>query len=536
MNRLHPLWMRIGHQRQKLLDAWNRVAWRRPVTKYGAWIASPFRIVFRLSIQRAAAQFRRGQRGNISLLFCLSVPFVFLAVGISADFGRAAAVRTQLNSAADAAVLGALTPAMLQQSASIAQAAVNNMFNAQIANVTGLIPGSAHLTITISNSAINPAIRQVTATYVAQVQNFFGAVEPASIFALVGTSSAQASVPPNINFYLLLDNSPSMSLPSTGAGVTSMQSLTLQQENGGCAFACHQASTNNGDTRGNPCYNGTEYSSPTLSSPPPSKTSGNSYCDTSKNWAQIDNYALATQNNITLRLADLTSAVTTFTNLASSTATSGQFVTPPVYQIAAYSTNSLWTLPAANNPLMAMTSNYVAGWNAAAANFGTMQMYSNNKACADSSCSSGTSGAGDAETNYDSALSSINATMPNPGNGTNVSGDTPQEVLFFVTDGVEDENNPIRIIQQINGGSSTNYCTQIKARGIKIAIVYTEYLPVPVNTFYAEYVGPIQPDIGPALQACASSGLYYDAALDSDLGAALSSLFQAVVQSATLTQ
>ena len=29
--------------------------------------------------------------------------------------------------------------------------------------------------------------------------------------------------------------------------------------------------------------------------------------------------------------------------------------------------------------------------------------------------------------------------MPTPGNGTNVAGDKPQEVLFFVTDGVEDE-------------------------------------------------------------------------------------------------
>ena len=34
----------------------------------------------------------------------------------------------------------------------------------------------------------------------------------------------------------------------------------------------------------------------------------------------------------------------------------------------------------------------------------------------------------------------MNTIMPNPGKGTNVAGDTPQEVLFFVTDGVEDES------------------------------------------------------------------------------------------------
>jgi Flp pilus assembly protein TadG len=489
------------------------------------------------TIRRAASRFRRDRRGTIALLFCLALPFVLLAVGIAVDFGRAAMVRTQLNSAADAAALAALTPAMLQQSASVAQTAAINMFNAQITDITSLIPGDTSVTVTISNPANNPVVRLVTVTYVGQVQNFFAAIEPASTFTLGGISTAQASVPPNIDFYLLLDNSPSMSLPATSAGVTSMQSLTSQQESGGCAFACHQASTNNGDTVGNPCYNGVTYSNPTLSSPPPSNSSGNSYCNTSEGWYQIDNYALALNNNITLRLGSLTSAVSTLTNLASTTASSGQFSAPPKYQFAAYSTNSLWTLPSgSNNLLMALTSNYVAGWTAAAVNFGPMEMYSNNVACANSSCSSSTTGAGDAETNYDNALSSINVAMPDPGNGTNVAGDTPQEVLFFVTDGVEDENNPSRIIQQINGGSSTNYCSEIKARGIKIAILYTEYLPVTVNSFYDEYVEPIQPDLGPALQACASPGLYYDAALDTDLGQALSTLFQAVVQSATLTQ
>jgi Flp pilus assembly protein TadG len=481
---------------------------------------------------------QRNQRGNITILFALSFPVMLLAIGISIDFGRAAAVRTQLNTAADAAALAALTPAMLQQSASVAQAAAINMFNAQVSGITGLVAGDTSVSATITNPASNPVVRQITVTYAAQSQNFFGAIEPSSTFQLGGTSTAQASIPPNINFYLLLDNSPSMSLPATTAGVSSMQSLTSQQESGGCAFACHQASTNNGDTVGNPCYNGSTYSNPTLANPPPSTQSGNSYCNTSKGLTQIDNYALANRNNIPLRLDSLTSAVTTLTNLASTTASSGQFATPPKYQFAAYSTNTLWNLTSSNNQLMALTSNYVSGWTTAAAGFGPMEMYDNNDSCANSACSSiNSSGSGDADTNYDTALSSINSVMPNPGNGTNLPGDKPREVLFFVTDGVEDENNPNRIIQQINGAaSSTNYCNTIKARGIQIAILYTEYLPVTVNSFYDQYVEPIQPNLGTALQACASPGLYYDAALDADLGSALSALFQAVVQSATLTQ
>ena len=112
-----------------------------------------------------------------------------------------------------------------------------------------------------------------------------------------------------------------------------------------------------------------------------------------------------------------------------------------------------------------------------------MEMYSNSVGCGDAACDYGV-GFNDIATNYDNAMNSINTAMPNPGNGSNVSGDTPQEVLFFVTDGVEDEQNGGRLIQPINYGTSHNYCNDIKARGIRIAVLYTEYLPVPANSFY----------------------------------------------------
>ena len=153
---------------------------------------------------------------------------------------------------------------------------------------------------------------------------------------------------------------------------------------------------------------------------------------------------------------------------------------------------------------------------------------------------------GDVGTNYDNSLGKLSQAtyVPNPGNGTNQNGDKPQEVLFIVTDGVEDEQSGSRIQQAINdlgsapGGksTSTNWCTTIKNRGVKIAILYTDYLAVPANSWYESHIAPIQSDIGPALQACASPGLFYDAAIGSDLGAALAALFAAVTQSGHLTQ
>jgi len=308
-----------------------------------------------------------------------------------------------------------------------------------------------------------------------------------------------------------------------------MVSLTPLQDSGNaCAFACHQASTNNGDTAGNPCLktvNGVAtYTTPTQSS--------GAYCSTTQG-TQIDNFALARKNNITLRLDELTNAVTTLMSTAQTTVATTPYNPPPVYQFAVNTMNNSWQVGFTN--LMALTSDYVNSWASAASNFGVMAMYSNSNNCAQAACTSGTS-SNDTNTNFDNALSNANTQMPTPGNGTNVAGDTPQEVLFFVTDGVEDENNGGRLIQPINYGTSHNYCTDIKKRGIRIAVLYTEYLPVTTNAFYNSNVAPFQSQIGPALQACASPGLFYDATIDSNLGQALSSLFQAVVESANLTQ
>src|SRR5271169_3368994 len=93
------------------------------------------------TILDTAFRFRRNLRGNVTLFFAVSLPVLVLAIGVSIDFGRAAAARTQLNSAADAAALAALTPAMLQQSASVAQAAAVDMFNGQTSAINGLVAG-----------------------------------------------------------------------------------------------------------------------------------------------------------------------------------------------------------------------------------------------------------------------------------------------------------------------------------------------------------------------------------------------------------
>ena len=508
------------------------------------------------------AQFRGKSGGNVAIIFALSAPVVFFAVAVAIDYTNATVVRSKLNAAADAAALAALTPTVLQETNDQAIQVATAMFNARAAALGTLVPGSAIPVVNVSPSPNNAAIRIVTVSYTAEVYTIFGFVNsPNNSMNISGTSTAQASVPPNINFYLLLDNSPSMVLPATQAGINQMEGLTpLQDQSGGqghtCAFACHQASVNNGDTLGNPCSDGAtppNYSAPTATYSYPDGNGGyynipNALCaPTNAQGAavtQIDNFALSRQNGIQLRLDELSLGVTTLMQTAFNYQNSGIWSTPPKYQFAAYEMDSAWaveqtnpTSPPGNTSLMGLTVNFQAGWSAATANFGVMEMWSNNSFCTGPACDSGTpvpNPLGDTATNYDLALSDINANMPDPGNGTNVNGDTPQEVMFFVTDGVEDEADINRLIQPVNA-SGANYCTQIKGRNIKIAILYTEYYPVTTNTFYNDNVSPFQGQIGPALQACASPGLYIDAQVGDDLGHDLAQLFQLVVQSAALS-
>jgi hypothetical protein len=477
------------------------------------------------------------------MMYALVAPALVFGAGAAIDYGRAAQIHTKLNAAADAAALAALTPAMLQQSATVARAAANSMFTGLANGVSGLTAGATQVTVTVTTGA-TPLTRNVEVSYSTSVNTIFAQVLGVAQLSVQGAAQASAQAPPNIDFYVLLDNSPSMALPATTAGITQMESLTAKQITGGCAFACHQASTNNGDTAGNPCADGT---APTLNSSmaTASPASSGIYCNVSKHGAQIDNYQLARNNSITLRLDELNSGVSTLLQTASTTAQSSQFSTPPKYRFSIYSMDTLWSIGL--NQLMPLTTNYIANWTTDSANFGVMEMYSNNNDCANAACSSSTTApGGDVATNYDNALGDLSQTsyIPNPGNGTNQAGDTPQGVLFIVTDGVEDEKSGgSRLQQAINdlgsapGGNSnsTNWCTTIKNRGIKIAVLYTDYLPVPANSWYESWIAPIQSDIGPALKACATPGLFYDAAIGSDLGQALATLFAAVTQSGHLT-
>lgn len=464
---------------------------------------------------RIIRRFAREGRGASAALFGLTLPLLAVAIAAALDYSNATLQHTRLNAIADSAVLAGLTPAMLQEPFPVGQAAARQAFISQASTVSTIIPGKLQVTVTPNNPGNNAYTRQLTISYVAQVQNFITGIFAPQTTYISGSSTATAGMPPNIDFYLLLDNSPSMSLPADQNGIDVMIDLTSAQ--GGCAFACHQASTGNSDTAGNPYYNP---NNPQQACPGAQQANGaNPGC------VQMDNYALARANSITLRLDELTTAIGDLMQTATDARTGS---VPPTYRFAVNAMDSQYTIGLTG--IMALTSDFTSAWARDSSNFSVMEMFSNDKGCVPvtvnnvTTCTQGTTP--DVSTNYDNALGNLSAALPVAGQGTNQAGDTPQEILFFVTDGVEDKSNGSRLIQAINANGAHNYCNDIKAKGAQIAILYTDYLPISNNSYYVQHVQPIQADIAPALQACASPGLFFNAGLSGNFSSALLTLFR----------
>jgi hypothetical protein len=303
---------------------------------------------------------------------------------------------------------------------------------------------------------------------------------------ITGQSQSAAGLSVNINFYLLLDNSPSMNIAATTAGINTMVSHTSAQ--GGCAFACHESNPS-ADNLGNP--NGE------------------------------DNYTLAQNLGVVTRMQNLASA----TQALMSTAAATEGSNTSQYQMAIYTfANS------GLNTIQSITSNMTTA-ETSAGNINVLEVYDNNWLTK-------TNQNNDTDTNFESAMSAINTIMPNPGLGTPAS--TPQEVLFIVSDGVDDEVSS-SCSESLDGNRcqapfNTSWCTTIKNRGIQIAVLYTAYLPLPTNSWYNSWIAPFQNQIAPNMESCASPGMFFTVTTDGDITAAMQSLFAQAISTARLTK
>jgi Flp pilus assembly protein TadG len=428
-------------------------------------------------------RFGGDRTGNVAIIFALClVPCVFL-IGLGLDFAAATQKRVVLNAAADAAALAAVTPSMMNATTAQAKTAALNTFNATASSLSGITGATPTVTVSSSGGGLT---RTVTVSYTANSTNKFPNVLGQMLWPISGSSQSTATASPDIDFYLLLDNSPSMNIAATTAGINTMVANTQAQ--GGCAFACHES---------NPAADGL----------------GNA--------GGVDNYTLAQKLGVTTRVENMASATQALMTTASTTEASNN----AAYKMAIYTFNYSGT-----SAVQKLTKNLTKAANSAAT-IDVLEVYDNNWLTSSNNNN-------DTDTNFDSAMSDINAIMPAPGSGS--AGNSPQEVLFLVTDGVEDDNTGA-CAQPLDGTRcqapfDTTWCTTVKNRGIRIAVLYTQYLPLPTNSWYTQWISPWQSQIGPALQSCASNGLYFAITTDGDISAAMQALFEQAVATARLTQ
>jgi hypothetical protein len=109
-------------------------------------------------------------------------------------------------------------------------------------------------------------------------------------------------------------------------------------------------------------------------------------------------------------------------------------------------------------------------------------------------------------------MASLATLLPTAGDGSKPQ--TPREVLFVITDGIEDYiSGNQRILQPI----SPSDCAAVKAKGVEIYVLNLQYVPLDQRPYYdAFYVRYVQPYVDPGgaetpyspvatnLQACAS--------------------------------
>ncbi|HEX4407185.1 MAG TPA: TadE/TadG family type IV pilus assembly protein [Xanthobacteraceae bacterium] len=428
-----------------------------------------------------AGRFRRDENGAMAMTMGLmAIPLIF-SVGAGIDYGSANMVKSKLDAIADTAALSAVDHLAISGSASDAQNTAQNTFNGQATDINNLSISNVSASVIDSATA-----RTAVVNYTATKSNLFMSIFGIPTMTISGSSTAQAGLTTNINFYLLLDNSPSMNIAATSAGITTMVNNTQAQ--GGCAFACHES---------------------------------NPSTDNLGNAGGVDNYTLAQKLGVVTRMQNLAGATQSLMSTASST----EGPNSQRYQMAIYT-----FADSGLSTIQSLTSNLQTA-QTAAGSINVMEVYSNNYLTK-------TNNNNDTDTNFETAMSQVNGIMPSPGTGTPSS--TPQEVLFIVSDGVDDEVSS-SCSQSLDGNRcqapfNTAMCTTVKNRGIQIAVIYTAYLPLPTNSWYNSWIAPFQNQISPNLQKCASPNMFFTVTTDGDISAAMQTLFQQAVAAARLTK
>jgi putative Flp pilus-assembly TadE/G-like protein len=511
-------------------------------------------------------RFRRDKSGNVVVIFMIALIPLLSAIGCAVDYTQAARIRSKLQSAADAASVASIS----QQSPGYLAAAAmtgNGTVTAGVNDANNVFNGNMNGTTGYTNLVITPTVTKTGIRLDSNVQ--FSADIPVVFMKVVGwqkltvtgRSAASGALPPYLDFYLMLDVSGSMGLPSTDfeqGRLALVNPDNFGQYSGGCTLACHFAVKNVcGDSNQKYATNsyclGYPYtrvsqtaltnlinmnSTPSVPKPKPglpnSMVSGlPTSLNTDPTWGLPPVSSCPTDGTdacIQLRADAVGYAVTRLFI----TATDPTVVrVPNQFRIGLYPfiqhLYAYFALTSSINgsPTNSSTINY------AAANLAS-QLDTNTNA-----------NLGSGGTHIDTALTEMNNLVTSVGDGSTSTNTQP--FIFLVTDGAQDPQT--KLLNQSGGWAGSNHatvidptkqCKTIKDRGIIISVLYIPYQPIqnPNHSFAGDedgYANSNIPNIPPSLQGCASPGFFYTANSPTDITAALDAMFKQALITAHIT-
>lgn len=423
----------------------------------------------------------RDRSGNFGMMTAILLVPVIGTAGLAIDISNALMVRSTLQAAADAAAIAAVA----ETSAGVMQAMRLNSdgrLTDAIEDAKKVFMGHANMSedyqLKDFDVDVVKAGTQLKAvfTFNATVPTTLARILGQADVTVAGKAEAVFQTDTFRDFYLLLDNTPSMGVGATPTDVDKMVANTGDK----CAFACHIVK------------NGVE--------------DMNSY------------YNLAKRLGVTIRIDVVAQATAALMDTAKSSRKSSNQYRMAVYTFGEKAEDTkLLEVSALNDNLDQVKT--------MASKIGLMsipkQGYDN-----------------DQQTDFDRALKSIGALMGTSGTGS--SAGNPEKILFFVSDGVGDAYKPSSCTKATTNGRcqepiDTTQCEVLKNKGYRIAVLYTTYLPLPTNDWYKKWIRPFQNEIPTRMQACASPGLYFEVSPSQGIADAMNALFLKIITSPRLS-
>ncbi|MBR0791999.1 pilus assembly protein [Bradyrhizobium manausense] len=510
-------------------------------------------------IGRLVSRLRRDSRANVAVTFAIALVPIITSIGCAVDYSMATRIKAKLQGAADSASVASISVNSAGYKAAMSMTS-NGSVAAGVAEANNIFSGNASafassFTNLSETSTVTKTVSRMTSSvqFSADVPVTFMQILGYKKLTVTGTSSSSTTLPLYLDFYLTLDVSGSMGLPSTTAEAQRMQSINpdnYRQYPTGCTLACHfspqnSACTDSG-TQGYPTnnyclgyaisrvsqsgYKGllTKKTSNPMGVQLPSSIVSGLPNSLYSNLATVANCPTdGTDSCIQLRLDAVGYAVNQLFITANNTAKVTNQFRIGLYPFIRY----LYSSYALTSSINGSTTN-PSTINYAAANLATLLDTNIN------------ADLGSGGTHIDTALSNVNDLIKTVGDGSATTSTLPY--VFLVTDGAQDPQ-----VKGVPNGSwsgsnhatvidPTTSCTPLKKRGIIISVLYIPYQKIdPVNTSFAgdedDYANWNIPNIPTSLQNCASPGFFYTANTPADITAALNAMFNHAVSEARIT-